>query len=250
MASEFPEFAFETYVITLDPKSDRFLQFAVNNPHLPYKTFQGIRGSSLSLADCVYEKLMTPECLAAGIATAGEIGCAASHKKLWELAANSKNGMLILEDDAATHPLICEYIRRHQEKIFEADIFLFSINTDSILEVEAPNGLRQVLVFEQKYPSYAWIASALQRTKVEETQIWRLIKGFGLCCYFLTPKGAKRILELVFPLTLERTALPLLNISVPGINVDKRLIAFYENIDARISMPFLAWSPNSDSTTR
>jgi hypothetical protein len=42
----------------------------------------------------------------------------------------------------------------------------------------------------------------------------------------------------------------LLNISVPGINVDKRLIAFYENIDARISMPFLAWSPNSDSTTR
>jgi glycosyl transferase, family 25 len=250
MATELPEFEFETYVITLDPTGDRFQQFAGNNSHLPYEAFQGIRGSNLSLADCVYEKLMTPECLAAGIATAGEIGCAASHKKLWELAANSKNGMLILEDDAATHPLICEYIRRHQEEIINADIFLFSINTDSILEVEAPNGLRQVLVFDQKYPSYTWIESALKQTRIDETQMWRLIKGFGLCCYFLTPKGAKRILELVFPLTLERTALPLLNISVPGINVDKRLIAFYESIDARISMPFLAWSPNSDSTTR
>ena len=250
MAPEIPDFDFETYVITLDPKSDRFLKFAGQNPHLPYKVFEGIRGTSLSLADCVYEKLMTPECLAAGIATAGEIGCAASHKKLWELAANSKNGLLILEDDAATHPLICEYIRINQEQILDADIFLFSINTDSILEVEAPNGLRHVQVFDPKYPTYAWIETALQRTKIEETQIWRLIKGFGLCCYFLTPKGAKRILELVFPLTLERTPLPLLDLAVPGINVDKRLIAFYANIEAKISMPFLAWSPNSDSTTR
>lgn len=240
----------ETYVITLDRESRRFKEFERNNGHLNYKIFQGIYGADLSLADCVYEGLMTPECLATKFATKGEIGCAASHKKLWEIAASSKDGILILEDDAATHPKILDYIAHRHAEIIAADIFLFSINTDSILEVEAPNGLRQVTIFDPKYPDYNWINAALSKTDIDETQIWRLIKGFGMCCYFLSPKGARQILNLVFPLTLERTHIPLLNISVPGINVDKRLIAFYETLDAFITIPFLAWSPNTDTTTR
>ena len=105
-------------------------------------------------------------------------------------------------------------------------------------------------MFEPKYPDYEWIHNSLARTDWRLVQNWKLINGFGLCCYFITPKGAKKLLNLVFPLTVQKTHIPAFNITVPGISVDKRLNAFYPEVDARIAIPFLAFSPNMDSATR
>jgi len=244
------DFDYEAHVITLDPSSPRFRQFQQNNQHLQCSVFTGVRGADLSLAERIYQGLMTPQAIAARLATDGEIGCAASHKRLWEKAAASANGLLILEDDAATHPDLVSYIAKNFDQISQSDLCLFAINTDSIFEVEQPSGLRQSCVLKPKYPDYDWIKNALAMTDWRFVQSWKLISGFGLCCYFITPHGAQRLLDLVFPLTEQKTHLPAFNLTIPGISVDKRLNAFYPGMDARVSIPFLAFSPNTNSTTR
>ncbi len=244
------DFRYETHVITLDVRGRRFKLFQENNQHLDFEAYTGVRGAEISFAERIYQRLMSPEAIAAKLATDGEVGCAASHKRLWEKAATSRHGLLILEDDAATHPELSAYIEKNRDRIAQSDVFLFCVNTDSVLGVEQPSSLRQACVFEPKYPDYEWIHNSLARTDWQLVQNWKLINGFGLCCYFITPKGAKKLLNLIFPLTVQKTHIQTFNITVPGISIDKRLNAFYAELDARISIPFLAFSPNRDSATR
>jgi GR25 family glycosyltransferase involved in LPS biosynthesis len=181
----------------------------------------------------------------------GALGCAASHREVWKKAANTPSGMLIMEDDVITHPRLPELIDKHMQFFEKQDIVHFTLNTDSVLHVESPAGLRQVTLFAPRYPEEDWIKAALSRTNIETVGMWKLLNTFGMCCYFLSARGAEKLLEKVFPLRLDTTKIPLiLQEDMPQYSLDRRMNALYQSLNAHMCMPFLAFTPNGDSTTR
>jgi GR25 family glycosyltransferase involved in LPS biosynthesis len=244
------EAAPECLAISLDPPGERCLQFLANNSHLTVEVVQGIRGKDLSGLDRKERGLVTPEAARSGLVNDGSVGCAASHQMLWQRVVNSGRSTLILEDDVITHPRLLDFIAVNRATLEATDIVQFGINTDSVLDAEAPNGLREVRLFRQRYPEPSLIQQFLGRTSIDDVRLHRLFKCFGMCCYFVTPQGARQLLQMALPLTLETTDVPLVARAMPGTSADRRLNGFYGKLAAFVTIPFLAWTPNSDSATR
>jgi len=234
--------------ITLDQQSERFRQFARHNAHLDYTVFAAIRGADISHAERIATGLVTEECLAKHKVTDGSIGCAASHRDVWKMAAETDTGYVVLEDDIITHPGIAKFasaLARHAQRIEWA---AFAVNTDSVLVAQSPQGYVQTMSFQQKHPPPERIAAFLKRTKISDVKMWRLLRAFGCPAYYVSPAGARKLLTSVFPMRSDTVRVPRLG-EVPGFSIDRRLNAVFETTHAGVTLPFLAWTPNTDSTT-
>ena len=238
----------ETYVIALDTDSDRFSRFTRMNHHLRFNVFRGINGNEISLAEAIQRGFITSDCANSGLVTKGRLGCAISHWTLWGTTIYHKKPILILEDDVVTHKDIQHWINRFDFPK-RTDIVLFGINTDSVLSAISPEGVRQVSIYEDENPDYDLISRTLAITKTSDVRLWRLLNGFGLCSYLITPEGASKLVESALPLRLDAIEIPLVPDNVAGIGADRRLNALYPTLRAYVSVPFLAWTPNSESTT-
>jgi glycosyl transferase family 25 len=240
--------AIESYVMTIDTECDRFRRFEDLNDHLNFQAFEGIHGSKLNYADCVRQGFITADCAASGLVSPGHLGAAISHWTLWWKSIYEQKSLLILEDDVATHREIETWIEG-SDICRDADLILFGINTDSVLETVSPEGVHQITMFGESHPGYDSIAETLSLTRTSDVRAWKLLKAFGLCCYLVTPRGASKLVEQILPLRLEGVPVPLVSDNLAGIGVDRRPNAVLENMDAYVCMPFLAWTPNSDSNT-
>ena len=236
--------------ITLDPGGTRYQTFLEDNNHLQVEIFQGIKGEDLQKEEIINQGLATKELALSSLLTNGAIGCAASHKAIWDKASTGEKGYFVLEDDCYTHPRTIDFINYNLELLMNIDICFFGINTDSILHSVAPTGLASLSLFTPKHPSEGWIRNALSKTSVKEVAIHRLIKAFGTCAYFITPRGAKKLTAEIFPLSLATTNIPLITDKMPAISIDRAGCGAYSQLEAYICQPFLAYTPNTDSTTK
>lgn len=239
-----------TVAITLDAQGSRFNHFTRNNRHLNITPFQAVRGDRLEKEEIINQRLATDDLASTTLLTNGAIGCAASHKAIWEKSVKEGNNYFVMEDDCYTHPKINDFIAKNINRLTSADICFFGINTDSILLSTSPQGLTSVSLFEPKYPSPEWITKSLSTTATSRVELHRLIKAFGLCAYFISPKGAQRLTEKIFPLSLKTTNIPLITERMPAISIDRSGCTIYAEIEALICKPFLAYTPNTDSTTK
>ena len=238
------------HVISLDPGGARYRDFAANNAHLGHpEVFHAIRGADIPPAERVASGLMTADLTASGSVTEGSVGCAASHRALWRRIAGLAQGAMILEDDAFTHPELPDYIAAHRKALDDADIVLFGVNMDSVLATVSPQGVTSRSGLAPKYPDAGWIESAFGATALADVRRHRLLNAFGLCCYWLSPSGAQRLLAGCYPLTLEPTEIPGVMTRYPGSAIDTRLNAFFPRVEAYVTLPFLAYTPNLDSST-
>ena len=238
------------YVITLDPESERFRQFLANNAHLrDLAVVRGIRGRDIPRTERVSSHLLTEELDALGTVTDGTVGCAASHRAVWRAIAAAERGAVIMEDDVITHPGIAEYLAANAKLRANADAIFLSVNTDSVLSTVSAQGLCVQEIMSPQYPSIEWIRNALAKTSISDVRWYRMLKGLGLCCYWLSPQGAKSLLDSCFPLTSEGTDLPFMKDPWPGSAIDGRMNAFFPELRVYLTRPFLAYSPNTDSST-
>ena len=242
--------SWRSLAITLDQEGERFKGFLENNSHLQIEAFQAIKGTDISQKEMVSNGLVTDNLACSPLLTAGALGCAASHRAVWIEAAQGSKGYFVLEDDCYTHPKIVDFIAVNLKRIMAADICFFGINTDSILQGVSPAGLTSVSLFDPKHPSQEWIQNAFLKTTIDKVEMHRLIKAFGTCAYFVSPGGARKMIDAIFPLSLETTYIPLITDRMPAISIDRAGCCRYSQLDALICQPFLAYSPNSDSTTK
>jgi glycosyl transferase, family 25 len=233
----------------MDQESERFRQFALRNAHLNYTVFQAINGAELSRAESINANIVTEECLVTHNVTPGHIGCAASHREVWKMAAKTDIGCLILEDDVITHPGLAKFATALARRASDIEIVLYAINTDSVLVAKSPQGFVQTMYFQDKHPPPERIVSILKSTKVGDVRIWRLFRAFGCAAYFVSPAGARKLLASALPMRSDGVPIPLVSKNVPGVSVDSRLNALYGKMQAAVAVPFLAWTPNSDSAT-
>jgi GR25 family glycosyltransferase involved in LPS biosynthesis len=238
----------ETFVITLDPQGARFAAFRAANPHLPCHVAKAVRGADVSRAERLASGLVNAQALDAGAVSDGEIGCAASHRALWRESARHGLPFLILEDDVFTHPGLLQALAQID---FDFDIIFFAVNTDTILVTFSPEGVREFSNFEDRYPSPARIKQILAQTNLARLSYRRLLNGFGTSCYLVSPQGAAKLADRSFPLRLDSVAIDgMPGASVRGTSIDRRMNALYPALRAFVLRPFLAWTPNQDSSTR
>tara|TARA_B100001250_G_C19796696_1_gene789044 strand:- start:723 stop:1487 length:765 start_codon:yes stop_codon:yes gene_type:complete len=236
-------------VICLDKLSKRYQKFNVNNIHLKHKFFQGISGKDLNKEEVLKAGLLSKSLLDSNLVSDGAIGCAASHRALWNEVITTKKPMLILEDDVITHENITHFINDNYRQLMEIDITFFTINTNTILQSISPEGMETVTMFRYLHPSEDWIKKTLLNTRLAAVRPHKLIKAFGHAAYFITPIGAKKMEEKTFPLEGTTVNIPKINEKLLSVAHDIEANRFYHELDAYICLPFLAFSPNINSTT-
>ena len=246
-----PKANWKTFVITMDTSTPRFGAFTSNNPLLAFEVFLGIRGSLLSCKEKIREGIMTQDLSDHKLFTDGLLGATMSHRTLWERCVQEGVPFLIIEDDAITHPQLSDFINYHFEQLAtKVDFLSFTTNTDSFLASLTPEGLLVSQTFpKDHHPTPQRIHALLNATSLHRVELRRLVAGFGIPCYFITPHGAKFFLEHLFPLSLE-LVFETVQKEIPGYCLSARAIRYYPEISAFVTHPFLAFSPNSDSSTK
>jgi len=176
------------------------------------------------------------------------LASAMSHKGLWERAASSAEARTIAEDDAVLNRRFSEKAAKVIGKLPENwDIILWGWNFDSILHYEVVPGLRQGVTHFDPTP-LGDRRDQFQAIDVDPTPL-RLFTAFGLLCYSLSPKGARLLLGLCFPLLNELIPIAGLGRSLNNFSLDVLMNKYYPILSAYVSFPPLAWSDNDKETS-
>ena len=236
----------DAFAITMDPNSQRFKSFQQNNSHIDFDIFQAVNGQTLDFKELVRNGLISEELSSSPLLTKGTAGCAESHRSLWQKSVEENINLLILEDDCFTHKSLASFIDARLQMLTSIDICLFGVNTDVDFHSISPQGLASITNFMPKYPKEEWIFNALERTNPREVRFHKLMRAAGTCAYFISPEGATKMLDQVFPLSLE---LKEPYKKIPPFSIDRSASKVYRHISAAVCQPFMAFSPNTDSST-
>ncbi len=245
----------EIIAITLNKKGKRFTNFLENNSHMNIKPFDAIIGKNLTSKQILSENLATQDFLSHDeFFSFGALGCAASHKTIWKRSMQENKDFLVFEDDCYSHPKIELFIKENINILSSSDICFFGLTTNSVMQIESQQNLRfSSIYFEPPYPDPKWIKDAFSKTDINRIIFNKLIIGFGFWAYYLTPKGAKKLIDMIFPLSLKTTPIPLINNGqprkMPLISIDRSGCAIYRKINALMTYPFLAYNSNKDLST-
>ena len=241
-----------TAVISLDTTKARFQNFLSHNracmPAL--EILQAVDGSKYSLIRAIATGLFTASAINSKIVSNGTIGCAASHRLLWQSCLEQNKPLLIFEDDVILHPELNSFLLSRIDQLSQADIILFAANTDCSVRYTSNQGLQHSTCFHPHHPEGPWIMEAFRKTDPSSCTLHQLSKACGLSCYLITPGGAKKLLDQVFPLNLRTVEYPFIAKGLNQTAIDWRLSSLYDSLKALIAMPFLAYSPNMDSSTK
>lgn len=231
----------------MDANGKRFNNFRNNNSHIDFEIFPAIKGENLDKKELISNGLITKELSTSKLFTKGMAGCAVSHRTLWHKCTEENTSLFIMEDDCYTHPGIESFIKARLKTLTRIDICFFGVNTDVSQQSVSPEGLVSTTSYMPRFPEEKWIINALQKTNPAQVRFHKLLTAAGLCAYFITPSGAKRLLSEVFPLSLE-VKQPYKNI-LP-FSPDRAARKIYPKIKAAICQPFMAYTPNTDSSTK
>lgn len=197
------------FLINLDCRPDRLMQVTSQLEHLglPFTRIPAVVGNELSEIEQnqLYDKdrfiieYKKP-------VTLGEIGCAMSHRLIWQkMLDENLEYALILEDDIEISAELIDFLEKSQHyQVF--DFLNLSSNTPYYLEQTALNELKRQNISER--PAF-WQSRTLWR-QIEWRKSWRIFKlhffDKFICCecnpapaltsgYILSKKGAEELLK-------------------------------------------------------
>ena len=182
--------------------------------------------------------------------TRGHLGCALSHRLLWERCLQSNAPLLICEDDARLRQDFAATVTHLLAQLPSPwEILLLGYNFDSILDVEIIPGVdlqgKFVSPWFTEGDRQAFLQTARQPT------VLPLNNAFGSCAYAVSPQGAAKLINRCFPLTREPIGIPALNrILYPAGSIDAVMNTHYRHLQAFCAVPPVAITPNQDSDTR
>lgn len=226
---------YKIYVINLKHRVDRKKFFLDHNQTFFPIFFDAIIGQDLDS--------QPPEFF-----SAGSYGCALSHFKLWEKCIELNEPIIICEDDAILHPLLHELTQKFMND--DVDFIHFGCNYDSIVDVELSTHHRLISCFSNSIITEKDIDEF--KSSHTDTHFFKLRNSFGMMCYLITPKGAKKLLSIdnIRELRWKSLYIPGLNRSINTYTLDCLLNYYYskndecEPINVYITLPPLAITQN------
>jgi GR25 family glycosyltransferase involved in LPS biosynthesis len=190
--------------------------------------------------------------------TPGAVGCALSHRKVWDLCIVRGTPVTVAEDDAVFNRYFEERAASVLARLpFNWDIVLWGWNFDSILHVEFIEGVKEsVMKFDarnlglpQPGEPAAQVAAGSRGASVFQQRDYdvlplRLLGAFGTVCYSVSPSGAARLRDLCFPLRHEIISVPGLGRDLPNYGIDTVMNKHYRSLNSYVSFPPLVWTEN------
>ena len=236
----------QVHYINLEKRKDRNDRFMrVNAALADFHRVDAVEGARLQVDDLLREGLIQEPLRAY---TAGALGNALSHKKMWERCASGAAPMTVAEDDAVFNRHFAEKAPAVLARLPpDWDIVLWGWNFDSILHVEVIEGLKQsVMHFDA---SKLGVRTLDFQEKEYDVLPLRLIGAFGIVCYSVSPKGAQRLSDWCFPLRNEVVPVPGLGRNLINFTIDTMLNKYYRALQSYASFPPLVWTENDKGTS-
>jgi glycosyl transferase, family 25 len=220
--------AMKNFVINLSRKPERYESFLRLNAatRIAFERFDASDGALFSREDAVRMKWVAP----GTEFTAGAVGCAASHFRIWQQTVETGTPALVFEDDAILRNDIKERLDALLPVLTNWDYIALGYNTDVALDVEWAPGMRAMMAFEPKYPSEEH-AAVFQLSR-EQVAVVKLNNCFGTPGYAISPEGARKLLQLCSPMDNRSYAIPAINATGRVIGIDCMLNAVFASVRA------------------
>ena len=237
-------------VINLDRSADRYREFCSANGHLDFARFPAVDGSTVDLAKLVEQGLVSANIR--DTYSAGGIGLAMSHLRLWDQAVATGKLVTACEDDAIFNLRFDAYANDVIKLLpSDWDLILWGWNFDLFLEFEMLPGVSSCLAqFEQDRMRHN--TSAFQNRRIAPLP-YRVNWVFGTVCYTITPRGARMLKEKLLPLRPMLIPYPKGNRAPPfgqhyrTVGIDVSMNAYYRDLNAYICFPPLVITRNEGS---
>ena len=227
------------HVISLARSAARRAAFAQANAHLRYEYVDAVDGAELAPDDIAASGHFAP-----GLQyTAGAVGCALSHLRLWERAIVLGRPVTVAEDDTVfRHDFHEKQSRLLSELPPHWDLVVWGWNFDCALSLNLMPGVSpSLLVCDQNQ-----LRSAL--TGFQQGQgtpaLLPLDSCFGTPAYTISASGARRFRAMCFPLRPMEIAVPLAGQPVPNAGIDIAMSRIYPLTGSYACVPPLAATPN------
>jgi glycosyl transferase, family 25 len=191
------EKTFDHYVISLRKNPKKAADFIERNKptRLNFNLFEAIDGAALSDDEAIRSGVIARN---ANGYTRGMIGCSASHLALWKECGSGQRNFIIFEDDAFIRHDFKEQVGPLISNWDDWDIVLFGFNTDSLLDIQMTRQCRFAGIFSCPSPSAAQLSLFVREN--DGLHLYRLNNAFGTCGYAISPRGARKFMQAVFPL--------------------------------------------------
>lgn len=238
-----PSFPYRCFVINLDRQPERLAEFRAWNDAcgLPIERFPAIDGNMLD--DATWKALT----LAPEVHTKGAFGGALSHRALWQVAAETFQTVMVFEDDAVLRLDIAEATQSILQSISGFwDIILLGVNTNALLVLRPGETPPQGSAYSPYPPRDELIAFREERLP---TRAYRLSYAFGIPGYLVSPLGARKLLELCFPIRDRSIFVPGLRMPVGPSTIDALMNAFYSTLTSYVVWPPLVLPPNDPASS-
>jgi GR25 family glycosyltransferase involved in LPS biosynthesis len=233
------------YVISLQRTPERLEAFyRVNGNRDRIEHFPAVDGRTLDRRALVEQELIESELAQY---TDGAIGCALSHKRLWELAVETGEPVTILEDDAVLNRQFLDGAEATASQSANWDYLQWGWNFDAYLTFLLPGGLSPCVTrFNQTHMRQQ--VSQFQQEEIAPG-FHRLISAFGIPAYTVSPRGAEKLLDWCFPLSAGEVFVRGLERNVPYDGVDTVMNSFFiePHAQAYVAFPPLVITPNDRS---
>ncbi|MEZ5956640.1 MAG: glycosyltransferase family 25 protein [Hyphomonadaceae bacterium] len=188
-------------VINLPSRLDRRAQFTAWNARagIDLTFVDAVLGAQADRAALARDRVLDPDFLQL---SAGALGNALSHRQIWKEAKSASEPTLVCEDDAC---LRGDFLERAEGAMAEAaqgwDVIFFGYNTNAAVAVEANNGLKTLLHFDESVKREPRYFDSFARLKAPSPALLQCYQVWGTLCYAVSAKGAGELLETCFPLT-------------------------------------------------
>lgn len=177
---------FPIYIINLDRSVDRWnkIKNSFEQQNIYINRFPAVEGKNLNLNELVKNKLITKDLILNQkrpikrilYASNGAIGCALSHKSVWDLCIKLNKPIMVFEDDITLKPDFMFNLKKYIQYVpQDRDIVYLSISGYNILK---------------------YIKKSINK-HCFQTMVYHAMAG-----YIIYPRGAKKLLN-IFPITYQ-----------------------------------------------
>jgi GR25 family glycosyltransferase involved in LPS biosynthesis len=226
-------------VISLDRTPQRFEQFRIWNRGLDIVRIPAVEGSLLDRAELLRQGLITDGCRY----SAGALGNALSHIRLWQECAAGDAPFHIAEDDVILRADFHAMSAALLQSLPEWDIVMWTHNLDWPVKLRPGPGFGAATM--QYEPGEGAQDHDTFRNATVMPVLPRLYSAAGTGCYSVSPQGAARMLADCLPLSGKPASYsPRPDVAWQNGGIDVEMCRHYENWRAHVALPPLAFAPN------
>lgn len=227
-------------VINRDCDTERLKEFRNANAHIDdIRRFSAVEGTTLDREELIAGGIIKPDLSY----SKGALGSAMSHILLWNAVLENDESACIFEDDA----ILCRNFISQSEKILSElpedwDIILWGSNADISLTFELLPGVTYCVA---RFNETLVRLGAEKFRKLDVRSLpFRLYHTLGICGYAISPKGARRMLDVCLPLHNKKRYHFRTHDTLFNTSLDHVMSEHYESLASFVSFPALCITKN------